>query len=253
MEAVLMSELRKLKHEARIPVPRGWHLHGIMDETGSLKEGEIFCVGVEEGVKNVITSERLVITRAPALDPGDVRIAKAVMPPAESPLMELGGGDLDGDRFYVIWDDDALPENEFEAAEYPSLPRWILAALFNAKISLDSALIIKRTSGSVPSQLVTASQQIICRGGTDAEKCKTFAMLHGVAVDFPKTGIPACCMEETGPKRLWLGPWLAFVSVWKIVLLLTQSAEEQLVSFKYLAASLCLREVDKISEAHDGL
>jgi hypothetical protein len=120
MEAVLMSELRKLKHKARIPVPRGWHLHGIMDETGFLKEGEIFCVGVEEGVKNVITSEKLVITRAPALNPGDVRTAKAVMPPAKSPLINLrnyvvfsqhrkrdlanqvSGSDLDKDRFYII-------------------------------------------------------------------------------------------------------------------------------------------------------
>ncbi|KAI9048250.1 hypothetical protein LZ554_008045 [Drepanopeziza brunnea f. sp. 'monogermtubi'] len=208
MEAVLMSELRKLKHKARIPVPRGWHLHGIMDETGFLKEGEIFCVGVEEGVKNVITSERLVITRAPALSPGDVRTAKAVMPPPESPLMELrncvvfsqhgkrdlasqlGGGDLDGDRFYVIWDDDALPEKEFEAVEYPRPPPVDIGRPVQREDITQFCIDHQENErlGSIAVGHRIAADYL--PGGTDAEKCKTFAMLHGVAVDFPKTGIP---------------------------------------------------------------
>lgn len=44
VELAQLVELRALKHKTRIPVSKGWHLHGIMDETGELEEGEIFCI-----------------------------------------------------------------------------------------------------------------------------------------------------------------------------------------------------------------
>jgi hypothetical protein len=121
LEMAVLIELRLLKHKTRIPVPKGWHLHGIMDETGYLKEGQIYCVVLVEGVPRAITGKNLIITRAPALHPGDVQLVEGVSPPADSPLMDLyncivfsqngsrdlpsqlSGGDLDGDRYYLIW------------------------------------------------------------------------------------------------------------------------------------------------------
>ena len=42
VEAAVLKELRLLKHRARIPVRLGITLFGVMDETGFLKEGEVY-------------------------------------------------------------------------------------------------------------------------------------------------------------------------------------------------------------------
>lgn len=137
VELTLLSELRKLKHKTRIPVEKGYHLHGLMDETKFLQEGEIYCSVVEEGVVRYITGNDLIVSRAPALHPGDVQLVKGVMPPAGSPLLELhncicfsqhgdrdlpsklSGGDLDGDRYYIMWDERAKVKKVFDPADYP--------------------------------------------------------------------------------------------------------------------------------------
>lgn len=42
VEAVILRELRLLKHKARIPIEEGVTLFGIVDETEFLREGEVF-------------------------------------------------------------------------------------------------------------------------------------------------------------------------------------------------------------------
>lgn len=42
VEAVILRELRLLKHKARIPIEEGVTLFGVVDETGFLEEGEIY-------------------------------------------------------------------------------------------------------------------------------------------------------------------------------------------------------------------
>jgi hypothetical protein len=115
LEVAILSELRQLKHKTRIPVPNGWHLHGIMDETGELQEGEVFCTVVVDGKRQIVKGTDLLISRSPALHPGDVQVVNAIEPSPRSMLWELnncivfskhgdrdlpsqlGGGDLDGD------------------------------------------------------------------------------------------------------------------------------------------------------------
>ncbi len=55
-----------------------------MDETGSLEEGQIYCTFNS----NVILGS-VIITRSPALHPGDVRVVTAVDAPLDSPLRDL--------------------------------------------------------------------------------------------------------------------------------------------------------------------
>ena len=38
LELTILMELRVLKHKSRIPVAKGFHLHGIMDEVSSSME-----------------------------------------------------------------------------------------------------------------------------------------------------------------------------------------------------------------------
>jgi len=89
LEMAILMELRVLKHKSRILVEKGYYLYGIMDETSFLEEGEVFCTVMEDGRQKVITGSKLIITRCPALHPGDVQVVNAVEVPASSPLWRL--------------------------------------------------------------------------------------------------------------------------------------------------------------------
>jgi hypothetical protein len=78
VEVAVLIQLRTLKYKARIPVKDGFTLLGILDETGILEEGQIFCIVDVDRRTRVITGKhgrRVIITRSLALHPGDVQLA----------------------------------------------------------------------------------------------------------------------------------------------------------------------------------
>ena len=80
--------LRELKHHARIPVPNGWTLVGVADHHKYLKENEIFaCVDDPDGEGVIYLEGPIMITRSPAIHPGDIQMVHAIgKPPSGSPL-----------------------------------------------------------------------------------------------------------------------------------------------------------------------
>jgi hypothetical protein len=208
LEMAILVELRLLKHKTRIPVKEGWHLHGLMDETGFLQEGQIYCSVTVDGIQNVIQGKNLIITRAPALHPGDVQLAEGVMPPPGSPLLrlsncicfsqkgsrdlpsKLSGGDLDGDRYYVMWDENARPKRYFDPADYPRQKPDELDRPVERTDMTDFFLKFMETDqlGRIAVlHRVLADQE---ESGTLDPKCIILAEMHSTAVDFSKTGIP---------------------------------------------------------------
>lgn len=114
-------------------------LFGVMDETKLLKEGEVFVTfDAKEGRFPPPPKDcQVIVTRSPALHPGDIQYVRNIVPPPGHPLTELSnvvvfsqqgtrdlpsqlsGGDLDGDIFNVIWDPGAKPQRYFSPADYP--------------------------------------------------------------------------------------------------------------------------------------
>ncbi|KAI9251659.1 RNA dependent RNA polymerase-domain-containing protein [Helicostylum pulchrum] len=112
-----INVLKDLKKKAKIIVPNGAYLLGVMDETNTLEEGEVF-VQIYNNTNNnahkeIITGE-VVVFRNPCFHPGDVRIVKAVDNPDLHHLIDVvvfsskgfrdipsmcSGGDLDGDDY----------------------------------------------------------------------------------------------------------------------------------------------------------
>jgi hypothetical protein len=107
------------------------HLRGVLDPTGLLPEDTVYLTGITpEGLRKVL------VTRSPCLEPSDAKVLKVVSSkpsrmPQESwkqlcgysfghiifpvpkasavPLPTIvGEGDLDGDDYFVCWDDDIL-------------------------------------------------------------------------------------------------------------------------------------------------
>ena len=137
VEIAVLIELRALKYKARIPIELGYTLLGIMDETGYLNEGEIFCIVDDKSGPSIIVGSNLLVTRSPALHPGDVQVVRGVNVPHDSPLLSLrncicfsqkgprdlpsmlSGGDLDGDLYQILFDPQARPIRSFIPADYP--------------------------------------------------------------------------------------------------------------------------------------
>jgi hypothetical protein len=145
VETAVLRELRLMKYKARIPIEQGATLFGILDETGYLEEGELF-VSFDKasfiGCHSLdLDNRKMLVTRSPALHPGDIQIATNIVPPESHPLRALrncvvfsqkgardlpsclSGGDLDGDVYNVIWDKEAVSgcQHVFKPAQYPRI------------------------------------------------------------------------------------------------------------------------------------
>jgi hypothetical protein len=209
LEAIVLAKLRDIKYRGRIPIEKGCTLYGIMDETGYLQEGQVYIVTehAEHG-KQIIVGQQVVVTRSPALHPGDIQIARAVDIPASSPLnalsnvivfsqfgsrdlpSQLRGGDLDGDLYNVIYDSDLIPKTTYQAADYPRVAAVSLNREVKAQDMSDFFVDFMETDqlGFVANlHLQIADQDPI---GTLSSRCVQLAGMASTAVDFSKTGIP---------------------------------------------------------------
>lgn len=209
VELRVLAELRQLKHRARIFVENGATLYGIMDETGILEEGEIFIIlDTRPGVSEVITGDKIIATRCPALHPGDVVLVKAVSVPDNSPLMELtncvcfsqkghrdlssklSGGDLDGDLYNLIWDKNCVLRVTFPPADYPRQEAIDIGKPVEREDMIN--FFVQFMATDQLGRIATVHQVLADQSdmGTFDSRCLTLANMHSTAVDFSKTGIP---------------------------------------------------------------
>jgi len=213
IELAVIVKLRELKYRSRIRVNKGLTLYGIMDETGLLREGEVYCPFLSEnGQRQVLIGNKLVITRAPALHPGDVQLVNAVDVPSNSPLNDLhncivfsqkgerdlpsklSGGDLDGDLYNIIYDErlchnaQGRPLQVTVPADYPRLQAPALDRKVRREDIINHFLVFMQQDQL--GRIANLHQIIADSKGTFNADCLTLAELHSTAVDFSKTGIP---------------------------------------------------------------
>ncbi|KAK7543480.1 RNA-directed RNA polymerase [Phyllosticta citricarpa] len=218
VEVAALSHLRDLKHRGRIPVEKGVTLYGIMDETGILEEGEIYCTVMRQGdngklKRTVYTGEEVIVTRSPAMHPGDIQKARPVDVPPDSPLnylnnvvvfsqkgqrdlpSQLSGGDLDGDLYNIIFDRRLIPAITSQAAEYAKkdpinigrqIERSDIANFFVQFMETDQL-----------GRIAMIHMQLADRrpNGTHDPDCLKLAEMASTAVDFSKTGHPVDMSE----------------------------------------------------------
>ena len=214
VEAAVLRELRLLKYKARIPVSKGMTLFGVMDCTGFLKADEVYITyDTKEGRYSFPPGDgaRVLVTRSPALHPGDIQLAFNREPPTGHPLSELtdcivfsqkghrdlpsqlSGGDLDGDVYNVFWDPDLVHIpflQTFSPADYPRVPPLELDREVRASDMADFFVDFMKAD-----QLgIVATRHMILadrhEDGTLDPDCIKLAELHSSAVDFSKTGRP---------------------------------------------------------------
>lgn len=223
VEAVVLKELRLLKHKARIPVQHGATLFGVMDETNFLGQNEVY-ISCNEFPLKPDTSPRsilVLVTRSPALHPGDVQVAWATNVPPGHPLTDLrncivfsqtgtrdlpsqlSGGDLDGDIYHVVWD-QSLGISKlkiFPPADYPRVAPRTLGRPVTKDDMADFFVDFMQTDhlGPIATRHIILADQNT--SGTLDPDCIKLARLHSTAVDFSKTGIPVELNELPRAKK----------------------------------------------------
>ena len=204
VELTVLINLRDLKHRMRIPVQKGTTVYGVMDETNTLREGEVYVSTVgREPIVGLVA-----VTRSPALHPGDIQLATAIPVSADCPLRhllncvvfsqqgtrdlpsQLSGGDLDGDQFNVFFDPLIIPRTTVEPANYPRVPPEDIGRPVETQDMTD--FMVKYMANDQLGRIALNHVALadMRPNGTFDPDCLMLADLHSAAVDFSKTGIP---------------------------------------------------------------
>lgn len=178
-----------------------------MDETGYLGEGQIYC-SVQNEKGGLVLTGQVVITRCPALHPGDLQYVDAVDVPQGSPLRsvhncvvfsskgdrdlpsQLSGGDLDGDLYNVIYDDTLMPTKTSAPADYPTMQAIDIGREVTRADMTD--FFVQFMENDQLGRLSTLHQTLADQKeqGVFDPDCILLAEMCSTAVDFSKTGIP---------------------------------------------------------------
>lgn len=229
-----------LKEKAKILIEQGASLLGVLDETGTLKGHfdhrvatkwmrqnerlarlpEIFVQisSIEKGVRPRVIQGVCIVARNPSLHPGDIRVVRAVDCEALRHLVDVvvfpqtgdravtsmcSGGDLDGDDYLVIWDQELIPKIwhtkplNYVSSKAPDLDHDVtindITSFYVTYMKNDSLPRIAHAHMAHGDHLAN---------GVYEPKCIRLAQLHSDAVDYNKTGIPAI-MERGLEPRIW--------------------------------------------------
>lgn len=142
LTTVRAAQLWGLREKARIFVSSGRWLMGVLDELGVLEQGQCFVQVSTPSLENCFSKHGsmfketknlqvvkgyVVIAKNPCLHPGDVRVLEAVDAPELHHLHdclvfpqkgdrphtnEASGSDLDGDLYFVTWDENLIPPSK---------------------------------------------------------------------------------------------------------------------------------------------
>ena len=202
------------KTRFKIDINRGRQMRGLMDETNTLNYGEVFVQYSELGdnARKIILEGELFVTKNPCLHPGDLKRVVAVDVPGlrhlydvvvfpakgQRPIPnELSGSDLDGDEYFVCWEELLMPQKDCEAADYyietidPVSEVSYEPPPEFTEADINDFVFNYITKGSKLGQISNAHAIWADRRdkGVMDKQCITLAGKHSDAVDFIKTGI----------------------------------------------------------------
>ncbi|XP_051188557.1 probable RNA-dependent RNA polymerase 1 [Lolium perenne] len=209
LQTMRAFKLLELKMKSRIFIPQGRAMMGCLDETRTLRYGEVFvqasCTAKKDSEKKVVTG-KVVVAKNPCLHPGDIRILQAVDVPALHHMVncvvfpqqgprphpnECSGSDLDGDVYFVSWDPDLIPTRVVAPMDYTPAPTEEL----DHDVRMEEVheyfanYIVNESLGMIANAHVVFADKDPLKA--ESKPCIELAKLFSVAVDFPKTGVPA--------------------------------------------------------------
>ncbi|GMY05817.1 probable RNA-dependent RNA polymerase 1 [Fagus crenata] len=223
LQTIRASKLMELRFKSRIFIPNGRCMMGCLDETRTLKYGQVF-VQISRSNRqlrnkfshmfrtstsnpdNLIFEGKVVVAKNPCLHPGDVRVLRAVDVPALHHMVdcvvfpqkgkrphpnECSGSDLDGDLYFVCWDPDLIPTQQIPSMEYigaPTMPLDHDVTIEEVQEYFTNCIVHDNLGIIDNAHTAFADRQ---RHGAMSYRCIELAKLHSIAVDYPKSGVAA--------------------------------------------------------------
>ncbi|KAK0633635.1 RNA dependent RNA polymerase-domain-containing protein [Immersiella caudata] len=230
------SSIKAMKEKARLIVEKGAFVLGGVDETNTLRGysnstsdrdrqvGNDFLPEIflqvpdpEDKTEYKVVTGLCLVGRNPSLHPGDIRVVRAVDSPKLRHIRDVvifprngdrdipsqcSGGDLDGDDFFVVWDERLLPKEwSYPPMDYTPLPP-VVEERDVAADALKHFFVLYMKHNNLPliahAHLATADSE---EQGAKSSKCLNLAKLHSHAVDYVKTGVPADWDRKLEPRK----------------------------------------------------
>ncbi|KAK2802180.1 hypothetical protein FQN51_004861 [Onygenales sp. PD_10] len=231
-------QIQYLKEKAKIAIDKGAYLLGCIDETGLLKgyyhdsqpgkdatrEQRVAClpeifvqISRPGKSKPEVIEGVCIVARNPSLHPGDIRVVKAVDVPALHQLKDVvvfpqtgdrdvpsmcSGGDLDGDDYIVIWDQDLIPEMWFRK---PMDHTAAKPKVLDRDVTIDDIITfyVNYMKNDRLPQIATAHLALAddLERGIEDDKCIKLAGLHSAAVDYNKSGVEVHMTRDLKPRK----------------------------------------------------
>ena len=201
----LSNQLSKLRtkyvdslEKLRLPVLKSRNVFGVCDPMGKLKYGQCYFRYTERG--NCMTLHgRVVVAKNPCYLLGDVRVLTAVNVDGLEHLVdcivfptqgqrphpsEIAGSDLDGDQYFVCWDEGLIVLRVEEPYDYPSEDIQETIDKVTQETLIDYFASQSNNMGKIDSYYKYWAN----KKGADCLECLTLGKLFSRSVDATKTG-----------------------------------------------------------------
>ena len=212
-----------VKKKARIYVEDSAYVIGIMDEYDVLEYGEAF-LQIKRGENRIILDKKCAVAKCPCLHPGDIRVLNfrrynkddestkkyEVFHKYENVIIfpskgkrphpdECSGSDLDGDNYFIFYDNDLIPMKTIEPMSYlvdKKEEKLNKPFSINDVIQYFAEYTNLNNLGLIGDAHLALSDKLGAQSPIAIQIAKKFSK----AVDAPKTGDKVILSEEETPK-----------------------------------------------------
>ena len=217
LQGVYRLQIREILKKANLPIEKGCLLTGVPDSYGVLKENEVFVQLKIDGKDKKVVEGPILTYRNPCLHPGDHRrvtgvrakelmhLFNVMVLPVKDCKQSLAsacsGGDLDGDKFAVIWDADLVPAEEFifPPCDYQTLGTAPPVTRVDVTNQDELANYFTKFMANDSLGRIAHKHLALCDILDDGARhplAIELAKSQSKAVDYPKTGIAPLVPEE---------------------------------------------------------
>ncbi|KAG8831497.1 hypothetical protein FRC17_003069 [Serendipita sp. 399] len=214
-EFASFKKLENDKDKLRLLVHKSRFLFGVCDPYQVLEEGEVFVrVTMPRLGPQTIHSVPVMVVRNPCMHPGDCLKLRAVDKPELRHLVDCivfaskgkhaapslsSGGDLDGDKFTVIWDKELVPPKIAEHFLYPAVPEKKKEKITRQDLAAHFAAYNSISMGRAAS---LHARWVRCRpDGAMSSECQQLNALYSKCVDGAIINIPEHLRTPPEPKE----------------------------------------------------
>ena len=199
------SELTKLKAKAltkleklRLPILKSRNIFGVCDTTNTLRYGQCYCRFTDKGQFKTICG-KVVVAKNPCYLLGDVRVLTAVDVEGLDHLVdcivfptqgerphpaEIAGSDLDGDQYFVCWDEGLILPKVHKPYDYPSVDAIATGGEITPEVLIDFFASQRNSMGKIDAYYKYWANI----KGAGCTECQTLGKLFSRSVDATKTG-----------------------------------------------------------------